>query len=82
MLDKTCLICERRPIAAFRLCRYHKIASERIREAYTVWQTGYGDFSWRNYLKKVISLPETGQWALDVAKLELSDINGTEESGR
>lgn len=82
MLGETCLLCERESIAAFRFCRYHKIASERIREAYPVWQTGYGDFSWRNYLKKVISLPETGQWALDVAKLELSDLDGSEESGR
>jgi hypothetical protein len=82
MAGETCILCVRKSIPSMRLCHNHDIASNEIREAYATWQEGYGELSWRNYLKKVLSIPETGQWAQEVAKQELSDLDGIEGNSR
>lgn len=56
-----------------------------MKAEYDMWSERYGDISWRNYLRKLLSLSETGQWVKDVAEFELrilSDSDGNKEKNR
>ena len=67
------------------LCIYHSDSYNKMKAEYDMWSERYGDISWRNYLRKLLSLSETGQWVKDVAEVELrilSDSDGNKEKNR
>lgn len=69
--NKTCIICQREQEASSELCRYHSVADENLRAGYEKWCYAYGELSWKDYLKRLLELPETGAWVKEVASWEL-----------
>jgi hypothetical protein len=37
------------------------------------WVQAYGGISWENYMKKLLTLDQTGSWVKDVINLELKE---------
>jgi hypothetical protein len=64
-----CRLCRRETDSEF--CAYHSRARSEVAGAYKSWSEAYGELTWREYLNRVIKNPETGQWAVEVAKLML-----------
>jgi hypothetical protein len=64
-----CKLCERETDTD--LCGYHAEAKRRLEATFRAWVDAYGSISWAEYLDRIIRNPETGQWAVDVAKLML-----------
>ncbi len=62
-----CRLCEREASAG--LCQYHEDAKRAVERAYQLWKDAYGTLGWNEYLGMVIRNPETGQWAVEVARL-------------
>jgi len=72
--DASCVICQR--LAEFsyeglRLCRFHGIAYERLREAYEAWSKKT-KISFVEFLNKVLTLKSSGKYVKEVAELLLS----------
>lgn len=65
-----CRLCERNTDS--ELCAYHARARREVEAAYKAWKEAYGGLTWNDYLNRVIRNPETGQWAIEVAKLMLA----------
>jgi len=64
-----CRLCERE--TDLGLCQFHAEAEKQIESAYRAWKEAYGVLAWTEYLARVIKNPETGQWAIEVARLML-----------
>lgn len=65
-----CRLCERETDS--ELCAYHARARTEVETAYKSWNEAYSVLAWHEYLNRVIRNPETGQWAIEVAKLMLA----------
>ena len=50
------------------MCRRHEAARDRLRAAYPLWVSAYGDIGWMEYLDNVKRNVQTGQWAKEVAE--------------
>lgn len=78
-----CKLCNRQSLEDQFFCSYHRLARERLKQAFGRWQEAYRtevqELSWQNYLEKLVHLQETGQWAKEVAELELKDLKGVEK---
>lgn len=66
-----CKLCWRAVTSELGFCRYHQMAYENLKTAFEKWRLAYGDLTWGSYLKRVVSLKETGVWVKEVAELEL-----------
>lgn len=62
-----CLLCSRE--ATTEMCRYHQAAKEKLELTYSLWMRAYGSIGWKEYLDRVITNAQTGQWAKEVAEL-------------
>jgi hypothetical protein len=54
---------------------YHEAAKKNLESAYEAWTEAYGGVTWKDYLRQIVRLPATGQWAREVAEL-LSKVEG------
>lgn len=54
-------------------CEYHAKAYDSLVSAFPKWERAYGSLHWRNFLARVIALPETGSWVKEVAEAELRE---------
>ncbi len=65
----TCLVCGKETEAAkANFCQAHSRASDRVRQAYSVWTTAYGSLSLSDFFKRVRKLPGTGQNAREIVE--------------
>lgn len=62
----TCVICKRKT-KDDKFCTYHKEAHENLQKSYKVWEEAYGELTFTDYLKKLISNKPTGNWVKEVA---------------
>ncbi len=62
--DNKCMLCNRE-VYRNKLCRYHYMALERVREAYSEWKVREG-VSWNSYLRELVKLRSTGKWVREV----------------
>ena len=69
-----CRLCERQAVSD--LCHYHAEARRRVEAAFQAWKDAYGAIEWDDYLSRVAGNPETGQWAVEVAKMLLASAAG------
>ncbi|HUI86306.1 MAG TPA: hypothetical protein VLY21_04035 [Nitrososphaerales archaeon] len=75
-----CRLCEREAVK--ELCPYHEKARQEVEAAYPLWKEAYGGIGWGEYLSRIIRHPETGQWAVEAARLmkDLSEGRTTRTS--
>ncbi len=66
-----CEVCRRETEVDSSLCAFHKRAGEALRSGYRLWREAYGELSWEEYLDGIIENGETGEWAVDVARMML-----------
>ena len=64
-----CRLCKRECAPSSTLCKNHLAAKLNLESGYRQWSDAYGTITWKEYLKKVGRLAETGQWAKEVAEL-------------
>ena len=57
------------------LCDHHKEAKEGLERGYKSWNEAYSGISWREYLNKVKTHGDTGQWIKEVIALEESSAD-------
>ena len=62
------------------LCELHSLAREKLRHGYEVWRKAYGNIPYHDYLRSLITRPETGDAVVAVAKFILSSKGG--ETGK
>ena len=55
-----------------RYCIYHERAYSQVKYAYEKWQNAFGNMTWERYLERILELKETGEWAKQVARHQLS----------
>jgi len=68
---QNCSLCERPLELETSYCNFHRIAYTEIKSRFSEWNTAFGNISWERYLETIIGLKETGDWAKEVATLEL-----------
>ena len=71
MIAEKCSLCERPLVPDSSYCNFHKMASIEIKSGFSEWNIAFGNISWERYLETIIGLKETGDWAKQVATLEL-----------
>jgi hypothetical protein len=54
-----------------KYCAYHYRSFDKLVSGYESWKRALGEISWRNYLRKVIELQETGSSIRDIIQKEL-----------
>jgi DNA topoisomerase-1 len=64
---KKCRICHIACAENSVYCEKHQLAYENLEKAYTEWKTAL-NISWTDYLKKILKIKGTGQWAKEVAE--------------
>ena len=81
-MPQTCAICTR-PVkddeiretgmspGSGRYCSYHEQALRTLKEHYNQWVRAYGEMPWKEYLRKLEKMKETGDWIKQVAVAEL-----------
>lgn len=77
MSEELCQFCKRIAIKTskgYSLCRYHILAYDSLEVGYKVWKERIGELTWRNYLRRVSELPDTGEWVKDIAQAELQNL--------
>jgi len=67
-----CIICSKE--SNDKLCKYHKMAYDKLEECYNTWRSAYKDITWEDYLKRILELDETGKWVKDVIKYKLESL--------
>jgi len=73
MVDR-CSLCEESSISASQFCNFHAEIYDILKRSYRLWLEAYdGNLSWHKFLEKVLSLPETGEEAKQVAKRLLAE---------
>jgi len=66
-----CRLCEREVRSEDEtLCKYHRLARDNLKECYNAWNDAYSGITWAEYLNRVKTLEDTGQWIRDVISLE------------
>jgi hypothetical protein len=71
---KKCAACYREVVAKDKkFCIYHSQANDSLKKQYDAWVKAYGGISWDDYLKKLLTLDQTGSWVKDVINLELKE---------
>jgi hypothetical protein len=69
--NKKCAVCYREVVAKDKkFCIYHSQAHASLNKQYDAWVKAYGGISWEDYLKKLLTLDQTGSWVKDVINLE------------
>ena len=72
--NKKCAACYREVVAKDKkFCIYHSQAYDSLKKQYDAWVKAYGGISWDDYLKKLLTLDQTGSWVKDVINLELKE---------
>jgi hypothetical protein len=72
--NKKCATCYREVVAKDKkFCIYHSQAYDSLKKQYDAWVKAYGGISWDDYLKKLLSMEQTGSWVKDVINLELKE---------
>ncbi len=71
MIAEKCSLCERPPVPDSSYCNFHRMAFTEIKSRFSEWNIAFGNISWERYLETIIGLKETGDWAKQVATLEL-----------
>jgi len=66
----SCKLCKREAEKGGTLCRYHSAALTALKEGYRRWNEAFSGISWADYLNRVKTAEETGQWVKDVVTLE------------
>jgi len=61
----TCPICSRGTQESY--CDFHRMAHDNLTKAYVEWRDAM-NITWEEYLKIVADNPNTGQWAIEVAR--------------
>jgi hypothetical protein len=69
-----CVVCYREVVAkSKKFCIYHSQAYDGLKMQYDSWVKAYDGISWDDYLKKLLTLDQTGSWVKDVINLELKE---------
>jgi hypothetical protein len=72
---KKCAACYREVVAkGKKFCIYHSQSNDSLKKQYDAWVKAYGGISWDDYLKKLLTLDQTGSWVKDVINLELKEL--------
>jgi hypothetical protein len=72
--NKKCACCYREVVAkGKKFCIYHSQAFDSLKKQYDAWVRAYGGISWDDYLKKLLTLDQTGSWVKDVINWELKE---------
>ena len=50
------------------LCARHAEVYRRVNDAYSFWSAAYGNLTTRDFLNRLIALPETGERAREMAE--------------
>ena len=71
---KKCAACYRQVVPKGKeYCIYHAQAYDSLHKQYTKWVNAYGGVSQKDYMKKLLTLDETGSWVKDVINIELRE---------
>jgi hypothetical protein len=66
-----CAACFRGVIAnGKKYCVYHSQAYDSLEKQYKAWVNAYGGLSWEGYLKRLLTLDQSGSWVKDVINIE------------
>lgn len=69
-----CAACYRQVVAkGKKYCIYHTQAYDSLQKQYIAWVNAYGGISQKDYMKKMLSLDETGSWVKDVINIQLRE---------
>jgi hypothetical protein len=72
--NKKCAACYREVVAKNKkFCIYHSQSNDSLKKQYDAWVKAYGGISWDDYLKKLLTLDQTGSWVKEVINLELKE---------
>jgi hypothetical protein len=63
-----------------KYCIYHVQAHDSLQKQYTAWVNAYEGISKKDYMKKLLSLEETGSWVKDVINIELKESKKSYET--
>jgi hypothetical protein len=70
--NKRCAACYREVIAkGKKYCIYHSQAYASLQNQYDAWVHAYGGISKVDYMKKLLTLSQTGSWVKEVINEEL-----------
>ena len=64
-----CSICSE--VTSGKYCTYHRGSFDKLVSGYQSWTRALGEISWRDFLRKVIELQETGSSIRDIIQKEL-----------
>jgi hypothetical protein len=79
---KKCAACTRDSDDKEEFCLYHTRALGELKKHYGSWVNAYGGISWKDYLKRLDSMDETGQWIKEIIRLELKKEEDDEGAKR
>jgi hypothetical protein len=72
--NKKCSACYREVLAkGKKFCIYHSQAYDSLKKQYDAWVRAYGEISWDDYMRKLLTLDQTGTWVKDVINIELKE---------
>jgi hypothetical protein len=67
-LPKRCHLCKSDAASSSDLCATHKIAETNVKTAFSEWLRAFnGEISMKEYLERIVKLPETGEKAKEIA---------------
>jgi hypothetical protein len=70
--NKKCAACYRKVVAKCKkYCIYHSQAYDSLQKQYGAWMHAYAGISMGDYMKKLLTLNETGIWVKEVINAEL-----------
>jgi DNA topoisomerase I len=70
----SCRVCGRRSRALDgSLCKYHREAVDSLGKSYVLWNEAYSGISWKDYLNRVKTLEDTGQWIKEVIAMGVEE---------
>lgn len=67
---RKCIACVRKSYVDSKYCTYHHDAFLNLKQKYKTWVYAYGQISWQEYLNKLITMNEVGDWIKDVIIVE------------
>ncbi|MBI2937690.1 MAG: hypothetical protein HYY22_05735 [Thaumarchaeota archaeon] len=56
-----------------RFCRYHQQAYENLEAGFEKWRHAYGETNWKDYLRLIVELSETGAWVKECCEYLLQE---------
>lgn len=62
-----CDICGRAADDSIGYCAYHKVAHDKVKEAFKVWEIAL-EITWDDYLTRIFEEDGTGRWAKEVVE--------------